>query len=437
MKTSKFQLGLLAIFVIFIAGGLLFFSAFKGNPQSEAPTLLVWGTLPSAAVNNYLGVTVNKAESPAFSQVTYIQKRPETMYQQYVEALISGTGPDILLMPQEEILKYRGKLTTIPYANYPENDYKNSFIQEGELYLGSDGIQAIPFTVDPMVMYWNRDIFSNALIATPPKTWEEFLSLAPTLTKRDNATNIVRSAVGLGEYNNVTHAKEILSMLFMQAGTPITARYGNKVQSQLVGTQEGVVSAGEQTLLFFTQFADPIKKVYSWNRSLPATKTYFTSNRLGIYFGFASEFRELKALNPNLNFDVAVVPQITAKTTTTPINITYGKMYGLSLARTQKSGAALAAIYFMTSSATLPTWVKQSGYASVRKDALAIDASSAESSVFAISALWSRGWIDPDKAQTATIFKNMIEGVTSGRNTPQEAIYDANSQLQNILNRMQ
>jgi ABC-type glycerol-3-phosphate transport system substrate-binding protein len=225
MKTSKFQLGLMAFFVIFIAGGLLFFSAFKGKTQSTAPAVVIWGTLPSGVVNTYFGITVAKAESPAFSQVTYVQKRPETMYQQYVEALVTGTGPDILLMPQEDLLRYQGKIIPIPYDTYPENDYKNTFIQEGELYLTSSGILAIPFTVDPMVMYWNRDIFSNALIASPPKTWEEFLSLAPILTKRDNATNIVRSAVGLGEYNNVTHAKDIMSLLFMQAGTPITARY--------------------------------------------------------------------------------------------------------------------------------------------------------------------------------------------------------------------
>ncbi len=223
----------------------------------------------------------------------------------------------------------------------------------------------------------------------------------------------------------------------MQAGTPITARYGREVRSYLGGTQEGLTSAGEQTLLFYTQFADPIKKVYSWNRSLPTTKTYFTSNKLGIYFGFASELQELKWLNPNLNFDVAVIPQIAPAPNVTPVNITYGKLYGFSLARgSQKTGASLAAIYYLTSAATLPTWVKQSGYASVRRDALAIDASSSESAVFAISALWSRGWIDPDKAQTGVIFRNMIEGVTSGRNTTQEAINNANKQLQNILDRM-
>ncbi len=169
---SKFQIGLLAVFVIFIGGGLLFFSAFKGKQQSTAPSVVIWGTLPSAAINNYMGITIAKAKSDAFSQVTYVQKRPETIYQQYVESLVSGTGPDVLLLPQEEIIKFQGKLTVVPYANFSENDYKNTYIQEAELYLTTDGIIAIPFTVDPMVMYWNRDIFSNALIATPPKTWQ-------------------------------------------------------------------------------------------------------------------------------------------------------------------------------------------------------------------------------------------------------------------------
>ena len=57
-----------------------------------------------------------------------------------------------------------------------ERDFKNTYIEEGELYLAANGILGLPITVDPMVMYWNRDIFSSAAIAAPPSYWDEFLT---------------------------------------------------------------------------------------------------------------------------------------------------------------------------------------------------------------------------------------------------------------------
>lgn len=437
MKTSKFQIILLAVFGVFMALGILTFALFKGGQTAPAPVITMWGTIDKSIVEPFLNDTAGKADSASFSQILYVQKNAETMYSQYVEALIAGRAPDILLMPQEELLKYRGKIITIPYSNYSETDYTSQFIQEAELYQTSAGILAIPFTVDPLVMYWNKDIFSNALIASPPKTWEEVLSLASLLTKRDASGNIVRSAVGLGEYSNVNHAKAIMSLLLMQAGTPITYRSGSKIHSSLGGTTESGASPGEQSLLFFTQFADPSKQVYSWNRSLLPTKNYFASNKLGIYFGLASEYREIYNLNPNLNFDVAVVPQIRQKTAATPVSITYGKMYGLSLAQDSKNvGAALGTINYLVSKPSLSIWTQQTGLPSVRRDSLGLTASNAAASVFSISSLWSRAWIDPDALRTATIFKNMIEGVTSGRLSAQEALDTANTQLSSLLNKI-
>ncbi|MES2437177.1 MAG: extracellular solute-binding protein [Patescibacteria group bacterium] len=426
---SKFQIVVFGIFIAAVAGGLTLFALYKGGTKDTTYNVKIWGTLDGGMVSDYLKIA--QASSNEEFTFTYRQLRPETMYQNYVESLVSGTGPDILLLPHDMVWLFKSKITQIPYDSYPEKEFKTTFIQEGELYLDSTGVLALPFAVDPMVMYWNRDIFTNALISTPPKYWEDFLALPLELTKKDAATNIIQSAVGLGEYTNITHAKETLSLLMMQAGNPITVKNNGNLRATLTtAASSNALSPANSALSFYTQFANPIKQVYSWNRSLPDAKTYFTSNRLAVYFGLASEFREISIRNPNLNYDVAVIPQRKPQTGVAANNMTYGKMSGLSIARSTRNPAAtMKAMRLLTSAKLIPTWVKQTTLPSVRRDSLGIDASKAESNIFATSALISRGWLDPDYKKSAIIFKDMIESVTSNRMGVENAIQQAHGEM--------
>ena len=46
---------------------------------------------------------------------------------------------------------------------------------------------------DPLVMYWNQDIFTSSGIAQPPKTWTEFLSIIPELSVTDELGTVYKS----------------------------------------------------------------------------------------------------------------------------------------------------------------------------------------------------------------------------------------------------
>ena len=102
--------------------------------------------------------------------------------------------------------------------------FTDSFIDEGQIFLTPNGALALPFSIDPLVMYWNQDIFASAGLAKPPQYWNDFLNIAPKITSLDAGQSVAKSAVALGEWSNVTNAKAILSSLFMQAGDPIVAR---------------------------------------------------------------------------------------------------------------------------------------------------------------------------------------------------------------------
>src|SRR3989344_9566138 len=353
MKEAKgFQLAILGTFGVFIILGVLAFAGilpgFSNSAKKEDQFLgnvVVWGTLPqktmTGIVNDFNNVNKDTVT------ITYTEKSKGIFESELVEALADGTGPDMILLPQDFILRHRNKIYPIPYEIFPERTFKDNFIEEGELYLGLTGSYAVPFAVDPLVMYWNRDIFSSALVSAPPSYWDEFFGLAKTITKIDDNSNIRKSLVSFGEFGNVANAKDILSMLIMQAGSPIITIDANGTYRPTLSEDESDgVSPAEEAFRFYTEFSNPTKTSYSWNRSLPYSRDMFTTGDLALYFGYASEYASLQKKNPHLNFDVTTVPQ----TRTANRKLTFGKVQGLAILKSSKVlSADLAAVTLLSS----------------------------------------------------------------------------------------
>ena len=107
-----------------------------------------------------------------------LQEIPAASFDQtLIEALANGNGPDAIIIPQDSIVHYLDKIEPIPYQSFSQSAFKSAYITKAELFLGGNGVLAVPFSVDPLVMYWNRDLFANAGIAEPPQYWDEFLRL--------------------------------------------------------------------------------------------------------------------------------------------------------------------------------------------------------------------------------------------------------------------
>ena len=426
---TTFQLVLTGVFAVFILVGVAFFALFRGGGSSgTVSNVTVWGFIPSSQFTSLLDVT-GVADNDSL-RVTYIEARPETFDQDFIEALASDKSPDLIMLPMDSLIRHRNKLFPIPYTSYPERTFIDNFIEEGRLFLSDDGVLALPYLVDPLVMYWNRTMFSNAGLTVPPKYWSEFFNLTKIFVEKDPAFNITQSAIAFGEYQNVTNAKEILSALIMQAGSPVTARTGKTIRSALGDTFSQPVVPAEAVVNYYTEFSNPVKSFYSWNRSLPESKDYFISGDLAVYFGFASELDSINAKNPNLNFDVAVIPQSEGGAET----ITYGKMIGLAIPRAAKSPTgALILANILTGPDAIQELSLMVGLPPVRNDLLKARPSDQFLAIFYDSTVWSRAWLDPDKKETDNIFKKMVEDITSGRKRVSASVQDASSSLQKLL----
>ena len=424
---SKFQITLLAVFAISIVAGVAAFSLYRGS-SSESVAVTVWGDISSQDFNLLLN-------TPAIGQdrtfiVSYVEKSAEAIEAEFTEALARGMGPDLVILTQDKLWKNKPKLSIIPYTSVSERDFKTTFIEEGELFLDETGIYALPLSVDPLVLYYNRDLLSAAGQARPIVYWDEIYKAATNLSKKDAAGNLVSSVMALGEARNIHNAKDILSLLLLQAGTPITSFIGSELHSQITANFGTPVLPGEAAFDFYTQFSNPTKVYYSWNRSLIDAQTHFTSGSSAYYLGFASELRVLKSKNPTLNLWISFVPQsrISGKA------ITFGRLRAIAISRgALNPGAALALAAKLVSKEAALSLAEILALPPARRDLLSLKPTNAVSSIFYDAALQSRGWLDPDAVATDAIFRAAIESITSGRARTLETVNKVDREIEALI----
>ncbi|MEK7208009.1 MAG: extracellular solute-binding protein [Patescibacteria group bacterium] len=417
---NTFQTIVLGIFGFFILAGLAVLATTKGRGGESQTTLVLWGAANASVIRE-----LEESAFPRNLRLAYREISPELLDTELVEALASRRGPDIVLLPLELLLRHQDKLLLIPYANYSERQFKDTFIQAGDLFLTKEGIAALPFSLDPLLMFVNRDSFDEAGIASPPRFWDEFLLLAGRLTRREESGAIARSAVSLGEYRNISHAKELLAALFLQSGNALVSRdEAGAARAALSG------SAAQSVLDFYTEFANPTKPLYAWNRSLPLSRAAFLSSRLAVYFGFGSELQELRKTNPNLNFDAASLPRPRGA----EVGVTYGKLTGVALlGSTAHPSAALQAAHLLTGAEAAALVAKRLGLPPARRELLQAKPTDAFGGILFDSALRARGFLDPHPRRSDELLQTMVESVTSGKRRSSDALSRAESELRALL----
>jgi len=420
---STFQIVVTAVFVVFIILGVGIFAALGGlTGSSTLGAVTIWGTEDAQTMNTLLQTL--RGQDKDFQQVSYVQVDASTYRSDLVNAIAAGHPPDLFLIGQEDLGTFADKILIIPYSSVSQSTYTASFIDAANIFLNGQGTWALPFTVDPLVMYWNRDLLASAGVAQPPQYWNDILTLAPKITSLDSSKSVSSSAVALGTWGNIANAKAILSSLFMQAGDPIVGRNEQGYLASVFGAQPtgAAENPAQSALRFYTEFANPSKTSYSWNRSLPNSTQAFVAGNLALYFGFASELNAIAQQNPNLRYGVALLPQLQGSS----VHLTYANITGLAIPRgAAHAKGALTIAQKLSSQSAVQQIVMATGLPPVRRDVAVDTSTNSAAQVFVQSALIARAWFDPDPAATDGIFKGMIESVTTGASDPAQAVSEA------------
>lgn len=426
-KLSIFQIVIIGIFGALFVGAIIVFASIRAsNARLTTQPVTLWGPLP----NEFVGEVIADMHRiyPELKHLTYTEVDPRYYYGYITEALATGRGPDLFLVEHDLVWSQRQKMFTIPYEYYPERNYKETFIDVASVFQFGGGIMALPFINDPLVLYYNTEHFANAAIAVPPKYWDEMYGLVEKLAKVEDDTTVTKSALAFGEYSNVTNAKGIISALLMQAGNPVV-RFdpSGALRSALSDTNS---SKAVSAVRFYTEFANPTRRAYNWNRSLKTSREMFLSGTLSMYVGYASELKQLREINPNLPIGFTLLPQ--ARTTGT--RSTYAKVWGIAAAKASTNvAAALYDAQILTSKDFVSAVSAASGMPPLRRDLLSERQTAAFPSITFESSIISKTWLDPYPYGTDRMFDRMIDNITSGKRTVESAVTDAGTELGQIL----
>ncbi len=268
----------------------------KNNEQKDV-TLTWWGLWEDEAVMKILTDEFTR-ENPKI-KVNYVQQNPR-QYRERITARIGNNKTDDV----PDVFVYHNSWTPmfssilLPFSEdviTPEEFEKAYYPVMQDDLVKNGAIYGIPLGVDTLALFVNTKYLKDADI-DPPKTWDDFTAATVGLTVYDESTGRIATAgAALGTYNNITHASDILSLLFVQQGIDMKNFPASADRQQ-------------QVFDFYTSFAKGQKP--SWNTTLDESILTFSSGRLAMFFGYSWDILRIKALNPDLEFSIHPVPSL-------------------------------------------------------------------------------------------------------------------------------
>jgi ABC-type glycerol-3-phosphate transport system substrate-binding protein len=417
MKLRPFELALVTIFLVLAILAVVLLMLYEPSESPDNPSsigeVVVWGTLPADALDEFLRTAAEGL--PLFRQVEYRYIPVADFDNTFIRALADDSQPDLILIPHEALVTHRDRLIPPSTEQMSLRTFRDTYLDGTEIFILENQVQAVPVGVDPLVLFWNRSLLGSANLLTAPATWEEFsLTTVPRLTRREFDRTITQSAVAFGEARNVTHFYPVLSLLALQQGSLFVTEGPRGYNILLDSTAEGGGRPFSQALEFFMRFSDPTTPEYSWNRALGVDRQEFLRERLALYFGLSSEVRELTERNPNLNFDVAEVPQ----GANAGVRRTFGRFYGLALVRggANPAGAArLQALMSDPATGYAASLAVAGGLVPVDRQSVALGTEDPYSAPAYRSAVVARGWLAPGMVETDAVFTAIIEASVTDR----------------------
>ena len=438
---NTFQAIITGVFIFAIILSILVFSGFvplpgKKTEQKFTGKVSVWGVFPESEMGGLIDV-LNKTVKTY--EITYTQKKNEEFINDLVNALASGTGPDIISFDPSMVINHGDKIYKIPYSSISQRTFLDTYADAATPFLSSEGILALPVSIDPMVLFYNKDLLGDQAVALPPVYWSDIIALNSKLSKVDEGGNLIRSMIALGEYDNISNATDIFNLMMLQLGNSLvtytSTNDDGKINIDYKSTfnkdGDGGIVIATEVLKFYSAFSDPAKQTYSWNKNMPTDKNAFVAGKLAFYLGYSSEYSNIKSKNPNLNFDITRVPQAQNY----PTKATMGNVYGFAILKTTKNiGAAFETLIYLTSKDYTISISRAFSLAPATRSLLSIKQEDPINEVIYPSALITKTWLNPDRKKVNELYRSMIQGVVSGKSSLNDTVSSVHQKLTEILN---
>lgn len=274
------------------------------NNQNEKIKITWWGIWEDEAdmkviIDKYVAENQN-------IEIEYVQRDAEG-YKNTTLGRLTAQGseaPDIITIHNTWLYQFEDQLTPLPSSIMSENDYKNTFYDTAlnDFKGSSGGIYAMPMMFDGLGLYYNKKLLeAQGYTDGPADNWVELRQQAKQLTTYDTSGKIVVAGISMGTTSKVQFSADIVNLLMLQQGA-------DPIVNGKWSTDEDSNKAIERAINFYVSFSKTDKV---WDASLDSDIQMFAEGRLAMMFAPSWRVHDIMvANNPELDFDVAPVPQL-------------------------------------------------------------------------------------------------------------------------------
>jgi multiple sugar transport system substrate-binding protein len=241
-----------------------------------------------------------------------------TLYSRLQQAADSTEPtPDIFRIHNTWTPKYYKYLYPLPSEIMSVQEYSEIFYPTviNDFTAKDSNIYAMPWSIDGLMVFYNKTIFQEVGVEKPPEDWDSFAELVYRLTKRDTAGRIVQSGLAIGASRNIMHSAEIISYLLLLEGLEVMDSTRTRINLNTPGA--------ERVFRTYTDFA-------VWS---PTTKTdleLFYAGELAMMIAPSWRAFDIIEASPMIEFDTAPLPQLKENEE----NVFFSTYWGEAVSRT-------------------------------------------------------------------------------------------------------
>ncbi|HCW32840.1 MAG: Extracellular solute-binding protein family 1 [Candidatus Peregrinibacteria bacterium GW2011_GWE2_39_6] len=322
---------------------------------------------------------------------------PDQYLNLIINELAEGEGPDMFSMNNTWFIQHRKKLAPVPEDLISADDFKNTFVKvaASDLILpdidGKMRIYGLPMYIDTLALYYNVDHFEDAIPSRgkPASTWADLQEDVYKLTKPDNSFERFEvSGVAMGRADNILRAIDLFYLLMIQFGTNFyDPSYSHAIFADSQGADiTGIKNPGLEVLQFFTSFALPSNKYYTWNFTLADANSddkeikTFAKGKVSMIFGYSYLYQQImdkikeldktgvKTINAN-SVKIAPIPQVEDPKVSTDKRDAFASYFAETVSRTSKHpDEAWKFLSFLVSKGNLQYYHEQTHRPTSRRD---------------------------------------------------------------------
>ena len=263
-----------------------------------------------------------------YSQQTFsgYESRLFTRLQQAAGA--TEPAPDIFRIHNTWTPKYYRYLSPLPTQVMTPQQYQENFYPTAlSDFTAKDGnIYAIPWYIDGLVVFYNKQLFAQQGLEKPPAEWDSFFETARLLTQKDPNGRIVQSGLAFGTSVNILHSAEIIAYLLLLDNINVIDQTRTRVTLNTPRVQR-----------VFETYTDLARgQDATWSSTLRSDLEMFFAGQLAMMIAPSWRAFDIIEAAPTVEFDTAPLPQLQAN----PEDIFYATYWGDAVSRTSSNPLA-------------------------------------------------------------------------------------------------